>query len=288
MSEYLDARLDGLRARVGGPWTQDKLSYLRKYVEAFMIAMAPKRAEGKWEQLVYIDPLCGPGLDVDRHSGEEFPGSPLIALSTGPVFDRLFFGDLDPENTDALRARIAPSALPRVSLEPTDCHARVQEVVQALSRRTLGLAFIDPEGFEVHWRLFEMLSQRPIDILFLFPSMAIVRNLGRCVRESHSDIDNLWGNREWRDLPMAQAARGLSPTVEPGDAIYQSWAVAFCDRVATTLGYNYHDIKGPLCSNTRAPMYHLLFLSKNQAGLTIWRNVHRIGPDDQRNFVFDV
>jgi three-Cys-motif partner protein len=263
------------------------LAYLRKYAEAFMIAMAPKRADGKWEQLVYIDPLCGPGLDVDRRSGEEFPGSPLIALNTGPAFDRLYFGDLDVENVATLQARIAGSALPRVSLEAKDCHARAEEVVQTLSRRALGLAFIDPEGFEVHWPLFEILGQRAIDIVFLFPSgIGIVRNLARYVQEPHSDLDKLWGNREWRQLPMAQMAAGRSPDVDPGDAYYQSWAAAFCDRVAT-LGYSYHDIKGPLRTEKKAPMYHLLFLSKNQAGLTIWRNVHRISPGGQRNFLFE-
>lgn len=50
---------DGVRARVGGVWTREKLVYLQKYSAAFMTAMAPKRQQGKWERLVFIDPLCG-------------------------------------------------------------------------------------------------------------------------------------------------------------------------------------------------------------------------------------
>lgn len=233
VSDYRKAQSDGLRGRMAGPWTAEKLGYLRKYINAFVIAMAPKRSEGKWEQLVYIDPLCGPGIDIDKRSNEEFPGSPLIALNAGPTFDRFVFGDLDALNVESLRARIAPSAMARVSLEAQDCHDRVGHAVAALSRRALGLAFIDPEGFEVHWPVFEELSRRSIDIVYLFPSgIGIVRNLVRYVKEDHSDLDKLWGNREWRKLPMAQMAAGLSPTVVPGDAYYQSWAAAFCERVA--------------------------------------------------------
>jgi hypothetical protein len=46
-----------------------------------MVAMA-----GKWDRLVYLDFLCGPGRDIDTDTDEEFPGSPLIALSIEPHF----------------------------------------------------------------------------------------------------------------------------------------------------------------------------------------------------------
>jgi len=43
----------------------------------------------------------------------------------------------------------------------------------------------------------------------------------------------------------------------------------------------------PLITNDRnAPMYHLLFFSKDEAGLKIWRNISRIGPTGQRSFSF--
>ena len=62
-------------ARVSGPWTREKLSYLRKYASAFMTAMAPKKQQGKWDQLVYIDLLAGPGRGIVADNGEEFDGS---------------------------------------------------------------------------------------------------------------------------------------------------------------------------------------------------------------------
>src|ERR1039458_1651177 len=89
---------DGLSARPARIWTREKLRYLQKYAEAFMKAMAPKRSQGKWEHLDYIDLLSGPGLSIVRETKEEFDGSPLIALKIKPAFDHLYFADLNPEN----------------------------------------------------------------------------------------------------------------------------------------------------------------------------------------------
>ena len=80
---------DGLPARVSGPWTREKLTYVEKYASAFMRAMAPKRKSGKWAELVYIDLLAGPGRGIDRDTGVEFDGSPLRALKVVPAFDVL-------------------------------------------------------------------------------------------------------------------------------------------------------------------------------------------------------
>lgn len=53
------------------------------------------------------------------------------------------------------------------------------QVVAGLSQRALGLAFVDPEGFEVKFRLFETLATRRIDVLYLFPGgIGVARNAG--------------------------------------------------------------------------------------------------------------
>jgi len=97
---------DGLPARVSGPWTREKLTYLQKYATAFMTAMAPKRQQGKWDKLVYLDLLSGPGKGMDADTGTEFDGSPLLALQVRPAFDRMYFADLKKTNINALKRRI--------------------------------------------------------------------------------------------------------------------------------------------------------------------------------------
>ena len=55
---------DGLPARVSGPWSQEKLTYVQRYAGAFMTAMAPKRKPSQWSELVYLDFLAGPAHRV--------------------------------------------------------------------------------------------------------------------------------------------------------------------------------------------------------------------------------
>ncbi len=274
---------DGLPARVGGPWTREKLTYVEKYAMAFMKAMAPKKQQGKWDQLVYLDLLAGPGRGIDPDTAIEFDGSPLRALRVSPPFDRLFFGDLNPKNVEALRSRISRQDLLRVDLRAGDCNALTKEVIAKLSRRTLGLAFVDPEGFEATFEIFRALTKARIDILFLFPGLiGIVRNLGRFAKQSHSPMDDLWGGREWRDLPLAQLAAGKK--LKPGEErqMDPSWVHGFRNKMRG-IGFIHQDKSDPCFTNEKnARMYHLLFFSKDAAGLKIWRGIKKIEPSGQR------
>lgn len=142
-----------------------------------MTAMAPKRKDGLWSELVYIDLLAGPGRGVDRESGREFDGSPLRALNVDPPFDRVFLSDRNAKFVRSLERRIRASDRSRVNFRVGDCHAVAKQVVADLSRKALGLAFVDPEGFEVTLSLFQTLAARRLDVLYLFPgAIGIVRN----------------------------------------------------------------------------------------------------------------
>jgi three-Cys-motif partner protein len=278
---------DGRRARSVGPWTAKKLVYVQHYAGAFMRAMAPKRRQGKWDSLVYIDPLAGPGICVERNTGIEYPGSPLRAANIEPGFDRYYFSDLDANNIAALKARLPKRLEDRIDSRPGDCNERTQEIVSGISPRTLGLAFLDPEGFEVHFDTLKQLARRRIDILYLFPSgIGIRRNLERFCKQRASPMDDLWGSRDWRELPPAKLASGTRLTPDEALNHDRPWVLHFRSRVAS-LGLIYQDEADPVLTNERnVPMYHLLFFSKDQAGLTIWRGIKRIEPGGQRTLGF--
>jgi three-Cys-motif partner protein len=274
---------DGLRARVVGPWTQDKLTYVEHYAKAFMTAMAPKRQQGRWKSLVYIDLLAGPGRCIDRSTKVEFDGSPLRALRVKPAFDHLYFTDLVPENIAALRKRIPSEDYDRVDCLHGNCNELIRDILKKFSGKTLGLAFLDPEGFEVRFETLRLLATRPIDILYLFPSgIGIARNLRTFARSTHSQMDDLWGGADWRELPSARFAAGQRLTQEEKLSYERPWVWSFRSKVAK-LGFLYQDEGDPVLFNKRrVPMYHLLFFSKNPVGLTIWRGIKRIEPSGQR------
>jgi three-Cys-motif partner protein len=274
---------DELPARVSGPWTREKLAYVDKYASAFMRAMAPKRKAGKWSELVYLDLLAGPGRGIDRDSGAEYDGSPLRALKVTPAFDRLFFADLRTRNVEALRSRTPVADRPRVDFRIGDCNIIATEVVALLSARTLGLAFVDPQGFEATFRLFRALATRRIDVLFLFPSgIGIARNLRKFAQQGSSPMDELWGSGEWRELPPAKLAAGTKLSPEDALTFDRPWVLGFRAKMAS-IGFRCQDEGDPYFTNEKnVPMYHLLFFSQDEAGLKLWRRIKKIEPSGQR------
>ena len=275
---------DDLLARPARIWTREKLTYLTKYATAFMTAMSDKRGPGKWDRLVYLDLLCGPGRDVDTDTDEEFLGSPLIALSIEPHFDHLYLADKDPKNVKALEKRILSADKSRTTLRSGDCNLVVDEVLKSISNRTLGLAFIDPEGFEVDFATLAKLAKRRVDLLYLFPSgIGVKRNLKNFLPLPESPMDKFWGGKDWRDLPEARRAAGASQEDDP-EKVVTSLVSAFRKKLRE-VGFTHQDEAAPLLTNTRnAQMYHLLYLSHNEIGLKIWRGIKKIPPGGQRSF----
>jgi three-Cys-motif partner protein len=246
-----------------------------------MTAMAPKRKSSQWSELVYLDFLAGPGLGVDRRTGAEFDGSPLRALRVRPAFDRLVFSDVQPRNIEALKKRIPASDLPRVDVRLGDCHDVARDVVAKLPRGTLALAFVDPEGFEVKFRLFQTLAARRIDVLYLFPGgIGIARNVGTFVKRAKAPLDDLIPG--WRDLKRARVATGQHLTAEEMASHDQPFVMAFRQRMGQ-LGFQYSGQGEPYFTNEKnVKMYHLLFFSKHPAGLALWRGVTKVEASGQR------
>lgn len=170
-----------------------------------------------------------------------------------------------------------------MDLKQGDCNMRVREVLAQLSRRTLGLAFLDPQGFEVSFSTLQALSQRAVDVIFLFPSgIGIRRNLRAFVNQNDSPMDRLWGSREWRKTLAARVAAGARVKPEEAVGLDESWVVAFRKRIAQ-LGFVCQDSSDPCITNNRhVPMYHLLFFSKHPAALQIWQGIKKIEATGQR------
>jgi three-Cys-motif partner protein len=103
--------IDNLMADIVGPWAIEKHERLRKYIDAYRSARAkflpPKGTGGA----AYIDLFSGPGRSQIEDSGEFIDGSPIVAYKaaqiSGTRFSDLHFNDLDQENVDVLRQRIA-------------------------------------------------------------------------------------------------------------------------------------------------------------------------------------
>ena len=95
-------------------------------------------------------------------------------------------------------------------------------------------------------------------------------------------MDQLWGGREWRDFPLAKLAGGRRLTDEEALNLDRPWVLGFRSRMHR-IGFVYQDEGDSYFRNEKnVLMYHLLFFSKDAAGLTIWRGIKRVEPSGQR------
>jgi three-Cys-motif partner protein len=164
-----------------------------------------------------------------------------------------------------------------------DCHEVAASIVGQLSQRALGLAFVDPQGFEVTFRMFQLLARRRIDILYLFPGgIGVTRNVAAFARRTQTPLDDLIPG--WREVPRAKLAAGTISRAEL-QAADRPYVFALQSRMAE-IGYQYSDQGEPCFTNDRGVrMYHLLFFSKDVAGLTLWNKAKDIEPSGQRRLL---
>ncbi len=286
--ELLSPKDDRLAYRDAGLQAVVKLDYVRRYMDMFVTSMRAR----PWRQIRYIDLFAGPGKCCIRETGEIVLGSPLLALSTAHAFTSCVFADLKVANTEALRIRCAASdRADTVTIRQGDSNALVAELAaqfEAEDRvfipdrwQSLNLAFLDPEGFELHWSTVETLARLRTDLIVYYPQAGLQRNFELFLaRDSDTHADHYFGGSEWRTVYKQHVA-------EHGTAgVHRALMDLYRDNLAA-LGYQEvvrDDEVEPLMRayKTRAPLYRLLFASKHPLGHTFWRSVTQSDAHGQR------
>ncbi len=274
MHIYLQPQEDSLPTRPVRAWTKDKLHYLAGYLEQFVVAMRPQN----WRALHYIDLFAGPGKGQVQESGEIVLGSPLMAITQQRRFDRYFFTDLDLASMDALEKRY--SVCPQnaaVHIFRGDANIQVRQIQQDIMRidryipgvwSSLNLAFLDPEGLELHWKTVETLAKIDrMDMIIYYSQMGISREISKEIDESPpTRLDEFFGGTEWREIYKRHQKRA--------ERFLHRQLIDLYKSKLATLGYQI--VEGgpePVMKNTKnAPLYRLLFMSKHELGYKFWKN----------------
>jgi len=278
MNEQEISATDGLLIRDSGAWAKEKLYYLRRYLDIFSNGM-----KNKWDgRLYYIDLFAGPGRCRIRGTGEEFDGSPLIAL-TGFEFAQYYFFESDPACFHALEARVksrAPKKLDRVSMFLGDCNKTIEHA--NLTREGLGVAFIDPTGiapisFETVTRLAE---HRQLDLIINFSEgMGIRMNLHQYAGTDTNALTRFIGSKRWRALGQQSPAS------------FNQLCTDIANEYLANLGaLGYIAVNSDwiaVKTDQNALLYYLVFASKNPKGNDFWRKIKQIGPHGQRKFSWE-
>ena len=280
----LTATDDGLLLRPVGYWSKDKLRYLAGYMDIFTTSM-----RNKWFT-VYVDLFAGPGKSKIRNSSEIMKGSPLAALDLPYAFSKYIFVEAEPAALDALEKRIASyKGSMEIYTRGINCNTSPRDVTSLVPYNSLTLAFIDPEGCDIHFSTIKALADSGrVDLFMTFPmGMDLKRNVDAAANSSTSSwtkYDRFFGSTDWRQTYLSSlSSRGWK------FAIHRT--MEFYKNQLTTLGYVQVDASDEVVikeSRTNVPLYYLLFASKHPRGKDFWKKISSRSPSGQESFKFDV
>jgi len=260
---------DGLPAMDIGAWAENKHYYLGKYCHMFAVG-----TKNKWPRRYYIDLFSGPGIGINRETGQESPGSPLIALDH--PFTNFVFVESNPESLEALRVRAKPLINGRhAEYILGDANVVSSDIVKNIQQRgSLSLIFADPYTIQLKMRTIRWFSEHfKADLLIHFPygtflQRVIPQTQTEMTEEKRIELDEFFGGTEWQELRAHK----------PNARVYLNLYEAKLREFGYMIGDNY-----PRMANSKnATLYYLVLASKNELALKFWKNTNEIEPNGQR------
>jgi three-Cys-motif partner protein len=271
---------DGLPVREqAGTWTERKLIFWNRYIDITTTAMV---GHHHWpEGLVYVDLFAGPGVCVLGQSKRRIPGSCLIAAHAPKPFRRIIACELDPESADACETRLKSSGTRSDYRVLTgNCNRLIGDVVAAIPKGALTVAFIDPPGLDANFETIRGLSTAGrVDLLILFAdAVDAIRNEQRYRAQTESRLDLVLGPRSnWRSR--------LDELINPDGTKKRRALAELYKEQLSNLGYIRFGEE--TMATGRGPLYRLVYASKHERGLDFWHKVTRKDPGGQRRLDLD-
>ena len=272
------------KQNIVGPWAEQKLNALEKYLKYYNTALKKQPFTR-----VYIDAFAGspmarirraadapepsPFFDVEDDSiaQEEFiQGSPLRALNIEAGLHQHYFFDLD-ETRVATIAELANGRNDVVS-QVGDCNPLIQKLAPTLKRWNIrGVAFLDPYGAHLHWDTVRALAATgTMEVIINFPvAMAINRLIkrdGKIPPSWSEQLDHCFGTEAWRDVSYATETNLFGEQVISKNSNNSD---ALLGLYLTRLREIFPYVSEPhLIRNTKnVPLYYLIWAGPHELGL---------------------
>lgn len=244
-----------------GSWVPgEKHRLLCKYLEV------TKHAWKKWPSRFYIDPFAGPGRIQVRGEAFTRDGGAVLAwrsLADEAPFKQMLIGDLDPKRVAACERRLSILGAPVTSFSG-EAIDTVKEMVRAVPRNSLCMAFIDPYNLELlSFSILENLAGlRKLDLLINFSTMDLERNgdLEFDPRRARFD-DTAPGWRQ--DKQVLSASK---PNLKL--AFFKYW----CGLVKG-LGFEYSEEMPLVRNDSGRSIYRIVFFARHDLPKRIWGEV---------------
>lgn len=274
----------------GGNWTEDKLTRLQKYLNAYL-TIFKKNQKASWFRTIYVDAFAGTGtrnypnisdtetmpLFPDEADVKDFQeGSARIALKTELSFGSYLFIEQNPDyarQLELLRKQFPKKANLIKILSGNANHILKEWCIQTNWETHRAVVFLDPYGMQVEWSTIEALAEtKSVDLWILFP---LGQGVNRLLTKK-SLPEGAWANRltsifgtpDWKDafyksssqMCMFEDEERIEKT-----ATFESITQYFIDRLKGIFE-GVADNPLPLCNTKNVPIYLLCFASANPKG----------------------
>jgi three-Cys-motif partner protein len=268
----------------GGDWTRIKIEILVEYAKAYLRIMKDRR----FYKLMYFDGFAGSGTitqenkrDVDVTVGA---ARRIIEIDEPISFDSYYFVEKDSSNFKLLEESTKKS-FPEKNIYAVceDCNKKIVDMANFLrdpkNKNYRTLAYIDPCGMQVEWRVIENLRGLPIDMWVLVPTGLGVNRL----LKKNGQISDAWLerleiflglSRELIEEKFYKKVETLFPDItyiqKKKSAIEKS-AKLYRDRLKEVFTF----VSKPyeLKNSSNSTMYHLFLASNNETAVNIGNDI---------------
>lgn len=280
-----------------GPWAQDKLDRLAKYLRAYTTVLSN---QGRWSY-IYVDAFAGAGDAVvrggdtagsagdslftqlnqpDEDEREAISGSPRRALDIERPFSRYVFVELDPARRAFLESLQAEYGSTRdIEIVAEDCNTYLLRFVRDIRRHLhRGVVFLDPFGMQVPWSTVSAIaSTGALEVFINFPvGMAIQRMLPRSGQISEAQrrrLDTYFGDPGWHAAVYAEPELDMfgQPSTTKHEGSGPKLVEWYCERLRGAFGFASDPY---LVKNSKGGhLYYLIFAGPNKTGHKIAQHV---------------
>ena len=196
-------------------------SFLKLLVLGYYIRVYTDIAKKRFGKIAYIDLCAGDGFNRIKGINEVIAGSPTLAY-IGPrkstkdgiskEFDQIILIEKSKRKSDKLK-QIMPKTAQILNADANSEEA-IDFIKEILKENNINhfLAFIDPYGFEIHWKTIEELLILKGDLIINFMTTSIQRSWGSFysdktkpnLRPKKESIDLFFGDESWMDIPSTE------------------------------------------------------------------------------------
>ena len=197
-------------------------------------------------------------------------------------FDRILICEKNSDLAKACRQRLDQQSISKEKeVFEGDCNIEINRLVKQIPKRSLTLAFVDPEGLHVCFDTIRALTgDRRVDLLVLFADhMDILRYVESVyLPQKNSNLDLFLGpDSKWRELWRAMPDRNPNRVCDLFADIYK-------DQLQRYLGYRVFSHR--VMKSTRSPLYCIIYACKHDRGQEFWNHITKVDRSGQQDLPF--